>query len=411
MVLQGGATRSDAVRIVVLGGGYAGLTTAAQLAGKNLALAITLIDSKPSFEQRIRYHEYAAGREPLSVPYQEFLDARGVAFVRGVVRVLDPGRQTVDVEMPTGHTETVPYDILVYALGSRTLVSTVPGVQAFAHTLDSAAAARTAHQVMAAQGCKRVLVVGGGLTGIETACELAERDPRLSVTLATDRPFKPDNSPGGFSDEGVAYLRHTFARLGISLAENARVTGLTRQAAMLDGGGWLPFDLCFWIGGFAPADLAGRAGIEVNAIGQIRTDGDLRSTSHPNIVAVGDAAEVIATPAGLCRMSCAAARPMAAAATLTVTALVAGRQPEPFRFEYAFRCVSLGRQDGLIQFVDAEDVPRAAIWTGARAARWKEFICEKTIVGIGPNPDREAPDVMPDFDRAQVRSPARSDST
>ena len=55
--------------------------------------------------------------------------------------------------------------------------------------------------------------------------------------------------------------------------------------------------------------------------------------------------------------------------------------------------ISLGRKDGLIQFIDPQDRPVDEIWTGERGARWKEYICQHTlegvglISGLGPPPD------------------------
>jgi NADH:ubiquinone reductase (H+-translocating) len=79
-----------------------------------------------------------------------------------------------------------------------------------------------------------------------------------------------------------------------------------------------------------------------------------------------------------------------------VRALAGGAAPGPVAVGAAVRCMSLGRADGLIQFVDAQDRPTPDIWTGARAARWKEYICRRTLNGIGLDPDLgPAPDTPP----------------
>ena len=70
-------------------------------------------------------------------------------------------------------------------------------------------------------------------------------------------------------------------------------------------------------------------------------------------------------------------------AAKTFSSLNDGGILRPFEFSYSFRCVSLGREDGLIQFVDAHDRPVEQVWTGARGARWKEYICRRTLAGIG----------------------------
>jgi hypothetical protein len=70
---------------------------------------------------------------------------------------------------------------------------------------------------------------------------------------------------------------------------------------------------------------------------------------------------------------------MGAHAADTVLAALDGRAPEPLRYGYLHQCISLGRRDGLIQMVDALDAPRPRIFTGRKAARYKELICRSTI--------------------------------
>lgn len=382
-------------RIIVLGGGYAGLTAAARLGERGVG-AVTLVDAKDEFVERIRLHEVAAGSTPRALPYAPFLAARGAAFVKGTIRAIDPGARTVTVDRADGAAEAFGYDVLVYALGSRTDLSGTPGAAAFAVGLDDVPGARALHAMLQDRGGKAtLLVVGGGLTAIEAATEFAERWPSLSVSIALGQTFGPETRPGGLSPAAVAHVEATLKRLGIA-AFKERVARLEAGVAHLASGRILPFDACVWGAGFAVPRLAADAGIAVNWRGQVVTDATLRSVSHPEIIAVGDAAEVVTEPGGACRMSCAAGRPMGEAAANTAAALLGGGAPDAFGFAYAFRCVSLGREDGLIQFVDETDSPLPEIWTGARGARWKEYICRRTLNGIGLDPDLgPAPDAPP----------------
>ena len=93
-------------------------------------------------------------------------------------------------------------------------------------------------------------------------------------------------------------------------------------------------------------------------------------------------------------MGCATALPMGTAAARTIAALLSGREPPGFEFDYLFRCVSLGRADGLIQFVDSRDRPRRLVWTGRKAAIWKDYICRTTLATIGVSA-MPAPPVVP----------------
>jgi NADH dehydrogenase len=368
-------------RVVVLGGGYAGLTAAARIGEAGTASSLTLVDAKPGFVERIRLHEIAAGTEPRALPYGPFMAARGGRFIQGRATAIDAARRTVAVERADGVRESLPYDVLVYAPGSRTVRNAVPGAAEHAAALDDVDGSKA---LGAALGPERtLLIVGGGLTAIEAACEFAERVPGLRTVLAPGRAFAPSGEVGGLSDAGFRHVEETLSRLGVEVRAGARVAALRKGSAALEDGSEIPFDACLWAAGFEVPTLARGAGIAVNERGEVLTDPQLRSVSHPDIVAVGDAAHAIADPGGKCRMSCAAGRPMGELAAKTVAGLAGGGAHDPFRFSYSFRCVSLGRDDGLIQFVDGRDRPVEQVWTGARAARWKEYICRRTLAGIG----------------------------
>ena len=386
-------TTTQPPRIVILGGGYAGLAVANRLARYSKQASITLIDAQACFHERIRLHQAAAGQPLQAFSYADFLAPRGIEFISATATALNADAAQLSIRRPDGSTGTFDYDYLVYALGSH---SAGPGISgaAHAHTLNSPESARAIHASLAGQRNARVLVVGAGLTGIETTTELAENRPDLRITLAAGQALRPEAVPGGFSPAAVEHLRHTFDRLHIDLHEASRVTRLRAGAAVLDNGRELAFDACIWTSGFAAPPLAAAAGIQVNASGQVVTDAFLRSLSHPNIIAVGDAASAATRDGGTCRMGCATGLAMAASGARTLIALLQGRQPTPFRFVYLFRNLSLGRHDGLIQFVDRRDVPRNVVWTGAAAVRWKDYICRGTLSTIGLRAP-EAPPAMP----------------
>jgi NADH dehydrogenase FAD-containing subunit len=79
-------------------------------------------------------------------------------------------------------------------------------------------------------------------------------------------------------------------------------------------------------------------------------------------------------------MACATAMPMGAYVANHLTVQLKGEPlPAPFRFSYLIQCVSLGRHDGLVQFVEADDRPKRRVITGWAAARIKELICRYTV--------------------------------
>ncbi|MBK18091.1 MAG: oxidoreductase [Rhodospirillaceae bacterium] len=380
-------------RIVVVGGGYAGLTAAARIAEGKTDATVTLIDRKSEFIERIRLHEIAAGSEPRDLGYKDFMECRGGNFHRGGVSGIDLARQLIELEGQ----DTIAWDTLVYALGSFTDVDSVPGVREHAVSLDDLGECRELFgRLFEAPKGTKLLIVGGGLTAIEAACEFAERFPQLEITLAVGNKFEAHRKPGGLSAGAIEHLRNTFDRLSVNVIVGDRVTSVEKNSAVIGDDNTLPFDLCIWAAGFSVPTLAKESGLAVNDSGQIRTNRSLASFSHANVLAVGDSAEVIAEIGGRCRMSCATGRPMGEMAAKTILGRLLAESSTPFEFGYSFRCISLGREDGLIQFVDEKDCPTDDVWTGKRGARWKEYICQRTLQGIGFDVDiGDPPDTPP----------------
>ena len=359
-------------RIVILGAGYAGALAAIRLAGKTRNADLTLINASDQFVERIRLHQRVTGQRLRQRPVHSLLRGTGVSFVQGRVTRLDLRERLVSVdtqEKPTA------YDTLVYALGSATDIDSVPGVRQNALTIESPLLAEKLAQLAATGG--RLLIVGGGLTAIESASEIAEAFPAIRVRLAARDAFEEN-----LSRKGAQHVLRTFARLGVEVREHTAVTRVNAEAAVTSTGDTIPFDLCLWTGGFRASSLAREAGLAVNGRGQIRVDPTLRSVSHPEVYAVGDAASPIENPGAPIRMACATAMPMAAHAASNIAAQLAGKALKPFRFAYAIRCISLGRHEALVQWVEHNDTPRERITTGRMGAFIKEAICQYTVKSI-----------------------------
>lgn len=389
---------TDPHRVVVIGGGYAGLTTAARIGEAGPGVLLTLIDAKPEFVERIRLHEIAGGSTPRHLPYADFMAARHGRFVQAKVLGIAPDRRQVLIDGDgQAEAQEIPYDTLVYAPGSFTDRQAVPGADANAACLDTAhgSAALGDRLTQLARTGGTVLIAGGGLTAIEAACEFGERLPGLRIVLAPGRNFAPGPDPGDLSRAGFDHVMATLRRLGVEVTAGARITHVHPDHAEMEHGETIAFDVCLWAAGFLVPALAADAGIDVTESGQIVTDHTLTSVSHPDILAVGDAAHVMTQSAGKCRMSCAAGRPMGELAAHTFIAGLTGAQPDAFDFRYSFRCISLGRTDGLIQFVDVTDRPVEEVWTGERGAVWKEYICRRTLAGIGFEADLGPPPDTP----------------
>jgi NADH dehydrogenase len=181
---------------------------------------------------------------------------------------------------------TVGYDILVYALGSTVDTGAVPGAAEHAHTLATATTAELLSDTLAALPAGATFAVcGGGLCGIELATEVAESHPRLRVKLISR------TEPGVWlSQRARAHLRRVSGQLRVDVEVGAEIVDVGGDALSLRGGVRVPYDAVAWAGGSTVPEQAREAGLAVDADGRVLVDGTLRSVSHPEVYAIGDAA-------------------------------------------------------------------------------------------------------------------------
>ena len=368
-------------RIVVLGAGYTGATAAGRLARRlrREDVAITLVNAEPDFVERVRMHQLATGQDLAPRPFSEMYRGTGVSLKQGKVTAVDVDRRTVTVAAPdaTGE-EELEYDTLVYALGSGWNDQGVPGTAECAHEIASRPGALRLRERLAGLAAgESVVVVGGGLTGIAAATEIAEARPDLDVALA---------ARGGLGDwlseKGAGHLRTVFDRLGITAHEHAAVTAVEAGHITTGDGTDIPAAVTVWTTGFAVHPIARATGLEVTGTGQIVVDRTMRSVSHPDVYVIGDAALAMGPGDKPLRMSCASGVPTAWQAADAIAARLTGTKVPTVPVRYFNQCISLGRKDGLIQYVTADDRAKSAALTGRLAALYKEIICKGAAWGV-----------------------------
>jgi NADH dehydrogenase len=357
-------------RVVVLGGGFAG-TLATRRVGRAIAAlggTTTLINASGTFVERVRLHQVATGQAVARPPLESLLAGSAVAVRVGTVTSLDLEAREVHLDAAPGPVR-VPFDYLCYAAGSTIDTETVPGVREHALSVGTEASAEGLASRLSELGGDRarVVVCGGGLTGIELATEIAETWPRLRVSLVARGTFGE-----AFSASGRDHLLRAFQRLRIELLENITIHEV-RAREIATSNGAMGHDACVWAAAFRVPQLAREAKLTTNEQGQVLVDPFMRSVSHPEVFAFGDAAIPALVPAARIRMGCATAMPMAAHGAECLLAAINGRTPRPFRFAYAAQFVSLGRRDALAQLVHFDDSPSSFVLTGLVAAWMKEM--------------------------------------
>ncbi|MFF4314295.1 NAD(P)/FAD-dependent oxidoreductase [Streptomyces sp. NPDC001507] len=364
-------------RIVVLGAGYAGAVAAGRLARRlrREDVAITLVNAEPDFVERVRMHQLATGQELRPRPFAEMFAGTGVRLRLARVTAVDVDRGTVTTLPTAGETrepEELEYDTLVYALGSTWNDQGVPGAAEHADEIASRPGAlRLRRRLAALPAGQPVLVVGGGLTGLEAVTEIAEARPDLDVALAARGALGDWLSP-----KGRRHLRKVVDGLGVTVHEHTDVTAVAPGHVTTADGGSVPAAVTVWTTGFAVHPIARATALEVTGAGRIVVDRTMRSVSHPDVYAVGDAAQATGPAGNPLRMSCASGLPMAWQAADAIAARLTGGKLPNMPLRYFNQCVSLGRRQGLVQYVTADDRAVQAALTGRAAARYKELICK-----------------------------------
>ncbi|MEV6150890.1 FAD-dependent oxidoreductase [Nonomuraea sp. NPDC052129] len=354
-------------RVLILGAGYAGMAAAIQLAARTKGredVQVTLVNPQERFTERLRLHIAATGQQVAEMNIPELLEGTGARFVRGWVTAIEADAKAVRID----DDRVLHYDTLVYGLGSVADTATVPGVEECAYTLNSAHDAEVLAERLARLGRGTVVVGGSGLTGVESAAEIAERHPELNVVLLGRQ------EPGAaMSPKPKAYLQSALTRLGVQVRSGIEVAKVLPDSVELDGGESVPADVVLWTSGTRVSPLAAAAGLTVDERGRIVTDATLRSVSHPDVYAVGDAA-AIRQGYGVMHGTCQSGMPTGVYAAVSIVRALDGKRIKPFRFGYYHTPVSLGRHDAVVQFTHPDDSPRRVHLTGRLAARYKEAV-------------------------------------
>ncbi|MET8801404.1 FAD-dependent oxidoreductase [Streptomyces sp. NPDC004546] len=360
-------------RIVVLGAGYTGAVAAGRLARRLRPedVAITLVNAEPDFVERVRMHQLAVGQSLKTRPLAEMFAGTGVELKLARVTGVDADRRTVAVTGADG-AEELAYDTLVYALGSGWNDQGVPGTAEHAEQIASRPGALRLRERLAALDAGRpVVVVGGGLTGVEAATEIAEARPDLDVALVARAGLGDWLSP-----KGRGHLRKVFGKLGITAHEDTAVTAVEADRVITADGTSIPAAVTVWTTGFAVHPIARATTLEVTGTGQIVVDRTMRSVSHPDVYAIGDAAMAMGPGDKPLRMSCASGGFTAWQAADAIAARLTGGKLPKVPIRYFNQCISLGRREGLIQYVTADDRAVRAALTGRFAAVYKELVCK-----------------------------------
>jgi NADH dehydrogenase len=279
-------------RVVVLGGGYAGIEAVQSLAGAPVDL--TLIDQRPYQSQKTRLWQLAVGQPGEGTEsLQAVADKAGAQLQLGEVGHIDPAAH--QVQLKDG--QKLGYDYLVVALGST------PGRPAGeVLTLDQPEDARKIRETVRAQaqaalnngGSLPIVVVGGGATGVEMAGIVHEVVEQVNPDLLSRldlRLVHGGRQLSGMPEEAARRSAQALEKLGVKLELGQRVARVSPGQVELESGRTLPASCVLWAAGTRAPALLAELG-PTDRAGRLAVNQQLTLPDHPDVFIVGDAALV-----------------------------------------------------------------------------------------------------------------------
>jgi NADH:ubiquinone reductase (H+-translocating) len=362
-----------AARILILGGGFAGIGTARKLERilRPEEATITLVSRENFSLFTPMLPEVGSGNlETRHVVTPVRAQLRRATFVLGEVRSIDMTARTVDAVHPlTGTHIALPYDHLVIALGAVTSTFGLPGIAERSlpyKTLEDAdrlrnhviAALETAAVTTDPAERKRLLTfvfVGGGFTGVEAAGEMADffrGSLRFYPTLAPSevrvvlieggKKLLPELQAGMGE-----YSAKALSRRGIEVKLETMVAGADERGLQLKDGSTIESKTIVWSAGVRPSPILAEAGIASGRGGSIAVRDDFSVDGMPGLWAIGDCAS-IPMPDGT-RVPATAQHALREGPLVAknIAATLRSQATAPFRYRSVGMMASLGARRGV----------------------------------------------------------------
>lgn len=362
---------NDLPHVVVVGGGFAGINAVRALA--DAPVRVTLIDRRVyNTFQPLLYQVATGGLNPGDVTH--FLRSlrvkqRNVDVVHEHLMEIDPAAKKIRLL----NEQEISYDYLVIATGVTTNYFGTPGAKDYAFAMYSRSQAirirdalftrlERAAQTQSTTDGLRVVIVGGGPTGVEMAGALAElRDQGLrpaypeidgeafDITLVQrgSEVLKP------FTPKLRAYATKQLTRRGVTLRFGAGVAKVLPDAVELTDGTLVPSDLTVWATGVAPHEEVTCWNLPLDKGNRIKVGADLQVEGLPGVFAAGD---VSVAPQDLPQLAQPAIQGGAHAAK-QILALMAGRPTEPFEYYDKGQLAIIGRRSAVGELPGIANLP------------------------------------------------------
>ncbi|BCU80702.1 dehydrogenase [Polycladomyces abyssicola] len=335
-------------RLVIVGGGFAGVWSAIGAAWKlheKRADHIEIVLISPHPDLHIRPRLYEQDLNDVCVPLDSVLQPVGIQRIQGMVRSVHP----VEKQIVLDGERTMSYDRLVLAAGSRLHRPDIPGLDEWAFDVDTYEGAvkldrhlrRLPHHPL--PGREVVVVVGGGFTGVEIATEMVDRLQKIGLN---DRRIVLVEKGAVLGADWGPHLRSVVEKalddLEIETRLSTSIRSVTRTGVELDTGERITAATVIWAAGMRANPLTRTIPAKKDELGRLSVDEYLRVNGHPHLFAAGDIAKAKTDETHHALMSCQHAIPQGKIAGHNAAADLLDEPLKPYRQERYVTCLDLG---------------------------------------------------------------------
>lgn len=388
------------MRLIVIGAGFAGMYAALSAARlRELQgvspdeLEIALVAPEPTLVIRPRLYEPKP--ETLTAPLLDVLSAIDVVYVQGSVETIDTNARSLRIVTANGERNSLSYDNLVVATGSRLFRPSIPGLAEHGFSVDTlqdaVALDKHLHGLVtrpSTNGRNTVVVAGGGFTGIEAATEMPARLREIFGKDAKTRVIIVDRNTAIAPDMGEGprpVIQDALDKLGVETRLGAGVASVDQSGVTLSNGERIETETLIRAAGIRAAPLTQQIPAERDNFGRLLVDRDLRVVGVAGVFATGDAARAACDDIGnYALMSCQHATRMGAFAGNNAAAELLGVRTKPYHQKVYVTCLDLGEAGAL--FTRGWD--RKVEMVGAEAKKTKQEI--NTVWIYPPKAERAA---------------------
>ena len=278
-------------RVVIIGGNFAGLAAASRLSRE---FDVSVVDTRADFEWTPNIHELLSGvknRAGVVLPRGDCVTRYGHRFVHDAVTRIESDRNFVT----TAGGLKLQYDACLIAAGSQRTTFGVEGADRHALGLrlvdDAVKIADRLDRLATRKHRASVVIVGGGVSGIEALGEILRRraqDGEFNIHVVELESRILGQLPVSLADDAGLRL----APFRVTLHTDSAVTRVNARSVVLSNGEKLTADLCIWSAGLTLPDFLRDAGLNTTSDEWLPVHDTLQSHHADNIFVAGDCAEL-----------------------------------------------------------------------------------------------------------------------